>query len=56
MSAKGKEEILELVANSGLPRIKALAKLGLVRSTYYRWLARQAEGRLVDRRGGSGVP
>ena len=56
MSAKEKAEILSLVANSGLPRVRALLRLGLPRSTYYRWLKRQAEGRLEDRRGGSSVP
>jgi transposase InsO family protein len=30
--------------------------LGLPKSTYYRWLARQAEGRLEDRKGGSRIP
>jgi transposase InsO family protein len=30
--------------------------LGLPRSTYYRWLKRQAEGRLEDRKGGSSIP
>lgn len=56
MSAKEKEEILSLVADSGLPRSRALAKLGLARSTYYRWLSRQDKGRLEDKRGGSRVP
>ena len=56
MSAKERAEILSLVANSGLPRVRALLRLGLPRSTYYRWLKRQAEGRLEDRRGGSSVP
>jgi putative transposase len=56
VSAKEKAEILTLVADSGLPRVRALAKLGLPRSTYYRWLARQTEGRLDDRKGGSRIP
>lgn len=56
MSAKEKAEILSLVGNSGLPRVRALLRLGLPRSTYYRWLKRQMEGRLEDRRGGSSVP
>jgi len=56
VSAKEKAEILSLVANSGLPRVRALEKLGLPRSTYYRWLKRQAEGRLQDRKGGSPIP
>jgi len=56
VSAAEKKEILTLVAESGLPRRRALAQLGLAKSTYYRWLRRQAEGRLQDRKGGSPVP
>jgi transposase InsO family protein len=51
-----KSEILDLVADSGLPRRRALRELGLSRSTYYRWLMRQAEGKLKDKRGGSSIP
>jgi putative transposase len=51
-----KSEILSLVAGSGLPRRRALAQLGLPKSTYYRWLKRQVGGRLQDRKGGSPVP
>lgn len=39
-----------------MPRRRALAQLGLPKSTYYRWLRRQAEGRLHDRKGGSPTP
>jgi len=56
MSAHDKRGILALVANSGLPCRRALAELGLPRSTYYRWLKRQREGRLEDRKGGSLIP
>jgi len=56
VSAQGKGEILALVADSGLPRRRAIAQLGLAKSTYYRWLGRQAEGRLQDKKGGSSVP
>ncbi|TLN23512.1 helix-turn-helix domain-containing protein, partial [bacterium] len=56
MSAGEKREIIALVANSGLPRRRALAQLGLPKSTYYRWLRRQAGGRLEDRKGGSPIP
>jgi transposase InsO family protein len=56
VSAIEKGEILALVANSGLPRRRALTQLGLPKSTYYRWLRRQAEGRLQDRKGGSPLP
>jgi transposase InsO family protein len=51
-----KSEILTLVAGSGLSCRSALAQLGLPKSTYYRWLRRQAEGRLQDRKGGSSLP
>ena len=56
MSAKEKSEIIALVTRSGLPCRRALAQLGLPRSTYYRWLKRQIEGRLEDRKGGSSIP
>jgi putative transposase len=48
--------ILALVTESGLPHRRALAQLGLAKSTYYRWLRRQAEGSLEDKRGGSPTP
>lgn len=56
MSAAGKAEIVALVSHSGLPCSRALAQLGLPRSTYYRWLKRLSEGRLEDRQGGSPLP
>ena len=56
MSTVEKIEILALVADSGLPRRKALEHLGLPRSTYYRWLKRRSEGSLQDKKGGSPVP
>ena len=56
MSAREKSEILALVDESRLPRRRALARLGFPKSTYYRWLKRQAEGRLEDRKGGSTIP
>ena len=56
MSAKEKSEIIALVAGSQLPCRRALAQLALPRSTYYRWLRRQTEGSLEDRRGGSPLP
>jgi len=56
VSAQEKGEILTLVADSGLPRQRAVRELGLARSTYYRWLRRQTEGRLEDKKGGSSVP
>jgi transposase InsO family protein len=39
-----------------LPRQRAVRELGLSRSTYYRWLRRQTEGKLQDKKGGSSVP
>jgi transposase InsO family protein len=56
VSAQEKGEILTLVADSGLPRQRAVRELGLSRSTYYRWLRRQTEGKLQDKKGGSSVP
>jgi putative transposase len=56
VSAVEKSRILALVADSGLPRRKALEHLGLPKSTYYRWLRRQAEDRLQDKKGGSSIP
>ena len=56
MSATEKGTILALVHYSGLPRRRALVQLGLPKSTYYRWLRRQIEGRLEDNKGGSSLP
>ena len=56
MSAAEKVKTLALVADSGLPRRRALEHLGLPKSTYYRWLKRQSEGMLQDKKGGSPVP
>ena len=56
MKAMEKEEILAVVASSFLPTGQVLAELGLPKSTYYRWLRRQREGRLGDKRGGSKRP
>ena len=56
MSVQEKAEIIALVTGSGLPCCRALAQLGLPGSTYYRWLKRQTEGRLQDRKGGSSLP
>jgi putative transposase len=56
VSTQVKSEILVLVSDSGLPRRRALAQLGLQKSTYYRWLKRQTEGRLQDDKGGSLLP
>jgi putative transposase len=56
VTALEKREMLKLVADSGLPRRRALVQLGLPKSTYYRWLKRQAEGRLRDLKGGPPLP
>ena len=56
MEASQKAEILNLVAGSSLSTLGALSRLGLAKSTYYRWRQRQAEGRLEDRKGGSKRP
>jgi len=56
VSIADKSEILALVADSGLPRRKALAQLGFPKSTYYHWLRKQAEGMLQDKKGGSAIP
>jgi transposase len=56
VSAVEKRKILALVSESGLPRRRALAHLGLPKSTYYRWLSRQTEGRLQDNKSGSSIP
>jgi len=45
VSAVEKSKILALVAESGLPRRRGLVRLGLPKSTYYRWLGgKQREG------------
>jgi len=56
VSAAGKKKILALVSDSDLPRRQALAHLGLPKSTFYRWLRRQTDGRLQDNKGGSSLP
>jgi putative transposase len=56
VNAAEKGQILALISDSGLPRRRALAHVGLARSTYYRWLSRQAEGWLQDKKGGSPIP
>jgi len=56
VSIADKSEIIALVADSALPRRKALAQLGFPKSTYYHWLRKQAEGRLQDKKGGSAIP
>jgi transposase len=56
VSAVEESETLVLVAGCGSPRRRALAQLGLSRSTCCRWLKRQTERTLQDRKGGSPTP
>jgi len=56
VGAQEKAGILTLVTDSHLPRRRALAQLGLPKSTYYRWLKRHAEARLEDKKDGSRPP
>jgi transposase InsO family protein len=56
VSAVEKSKILALVSDSGLPRRRALVQMGMPKSTYYRWLKRQSEGSLQDKKGGSLIP
>ncbi len=53
MNVSDKERILALVAGSSLPQEQLLDQLGISKSTYYRWLKLQAEGRLQDGNGNS---
>jgi len=50
MSTDEKAQVLEKVEASYGPKRKVMAELGVPKSTYYRWRARQSQGRLVDRR------
>lgn len=52
MSAEEKAAILEKVESHPGPRRKILTELGVSKSTYYRWRARQREGSLDDRSSG----
>ncbi len=55
MSADEKAEVLERVETSPGSRRKVMAELGVPKSTYYRWRARQRQGRLDDRSSGISV-
>ena len=50
MSTDEKAQVLEKVEAPYGPKRKVMAELGVPKSTYYRWRARQSQGRLVDRR------
>ncbi len=52
MSAGEKTTVLERVEASPGHRGKIMAELGVSKSTYYRWRARQRQGRLEDRSSG----
>jgi transposase-like protein len=56
VSATERGKIIAPVADSRLPRRRALDHLGLPKSTYYRWLKRLSKGQLKDKRGGSPIP
>ena len=52
MSADEKATVLERVEGSPGSRRKIMAELGVPKSTYYRWRARQRHGRLEDQSSG----
>ena len=56
MSAPEKADVLTKVASSPLPKGKVLMKLGIPKSTYYRWLRRQDHQGLEDLPGGGTPP
>jgi transposase-like protein len=56
VSVREKSAIIALVTGSELPWSRVVAQLGLPRSTYYRWLKKQREGNLEDKKGGSSLP
>jgi len=56
MSALGKAAVLALVEGSLESKRHVLAKLGIPKSTYYRWVKREREESLEDKPGGSKIP
>ena len=46
MSTDEKAQVLEKVETSHGPKRKVMAELDVPKSTYYRWRARQRQGRL----------
>ncbi|MCH7653972.1 MAG: helix-turn-helix domain-containing protein, partial [Chloroflexi bacterium] len=52
MGADEKTEVLERVEASPGSKRRVMAELGVPKSTYYRWRARQGQGRLEDRSSG----
>ncbi len=50
MSTDEKVQVLETVEASHGSKRKVMAELGVPKSTYYRWRARQSQGKLEDRR------
>ena len=50
MSTDEKVQVLETVEASRGSKRKVMAELGVPKSTYYRWRARQSQGKLEDRR------
>ncbi len=49
MSAMEKADVISNVEGSGGSRRKIMTELGIPKSTYYRWRARQRQGKLEDR-------
>ena len=52
MSSDEKTEVLERVEASPGSRRRVMTELGVPKSTYYRWRARQRQGRLEDQSSG----
>ena len=50
MSTDEKAQVLEKIEASPGPKRKVMAELGVPKSTYYRWRARQRQGRLEEDR------
>ena len=50
MSTDEKVQVLEKVEASCGSKRKVMVELGVPKSTYYRWRARQSQGKLEDRR------
>ena len=56
MSVVEKAEVLARVASSSAPKREVLSKLGVPRSTYYRWLRGREQQGLEDHAGGGKPP
>jgi putative transposase len=56
MNSREKAAVLARVDASPEPKRRVLARLGIPKSTFYRWCRRAEEGGLEDRPGGGGIP